>query len=83
LPPDKSRFPSGFKALGDYMHERGVRFGIYSDVGSLTCSNFEGSWDHFETDARTYADWGEQPFSNDLVMLRASYLQICQAWTIL
>lgn len=55
---DPERFPSGMKALGRYMHERGVKFGLYSDVGKITCGGFEGSLYHEVIDAKTYADWG-------------------------
>lgn len=35
--PDPKRFPSGMKALGDYIHKKGLKFGIYSDAGTMTC----------------------------------------------
>jgi len=58
LYPDPSRFPSGFKALGDYMHSKGVHFGIYSDEGTKTCGGYPGSKGYEEIDAQTFADWG-------------------------
>jgi len=58
LLPDASRFPSGMKALGDYMHSRGVRFGTYSDEGTLTCEHRPGSKGHEKIDADTFASWG-------------------------
>lgn len=58
LVADPIRFPSGIKALADYVHSKGLKFGIYSSSGPLTCSNFWGSWDHFEIDANTFAEWG-------------------------
>jgi hypothetical protein len=58
LVPDPKRFPSGMKALGDYMHSKKVQFGIYSDEGTRTCGGFPGS-EGFETiDAKTFASWG-------------------------
>ena len=36
--PDKERFPSGMKALADYVHSKGLRFGLYSDAGEFTCA---------------------------------------------
>lgn len=51
------RFPD-MKALGDYIHSRGLKFGIYSSPGPRTCGRFEGSYRHEEQDARMYADWG-------------------------
>lgn len=58
LVPNATRFPSGFKALGDYMHKLNVSFGIYSDEGSLTCGGYPGSRGHEEIDAKTFAEWG-------------------------
>jgi alpha-galactosidase len=52
------KFPSGIKALADYVHSRGLRFGLYSDAGARTCGGFPGSLGHEYQDARTYAAWG-------------------------
>ncbi len=63
---DPARFPSGMKALGDYLHAKGLKFGIYAVPGSLTCANH---WDRYPVrgigslgyealDAQTFADWG-------------------------
>lgn len=53
------RFPSGMKALADHIHARGLKFGIYSSAGTLTCTGtMPGSLDHEEIDAQTFADWG-------------------------
>ena len=52
------RFPSGMKALGDYIHSKGLKFGIYSDAGCLTCGRQPGSLGHEYQDAKSYADWG-------------------------
>jgi alpha-galactosidase len=56
--PDPERFSSGMKALADYVHGKGLKFGLYSDAGTGTCEKRPGSKDHEETDARTYAEWG-------------------------
>ncbi|RAS71402.1 alpha-galactosidase [Lentzea atacamensis] len=54
-----TRFPSGMKALADYIHARGLKFGIYTSAGTLTCAKtMPGSLDHEEIDAQTFADWG-------------------------
>ena len=58
IQPDPRRFPSGMKALGDYLHERGLRFGIYSDAGARTCAGRPGSQGHEFQDAAQYAAWG-------------------------
>jgi alpha-galactosidase len=56
--PDPERFPSGMKALGDYIHSLGLKFGIYSCAGSKTCQGRPGSRGYQYQDARTYAEWG-------------------------
>jgi alpha-galactosidase len=51
------KFPD-FKGLCDYVHSKGLKFGIYSSPGPRTCGGHEGSYNHEETDAKTWADWG-------------------------
>ncbi|MCJ2187689.1 glycoside hydrolase family 27 protein [Novosphingobium sp. 2638] len=58
IQPDPKRFPSGMKALGDYLHARGFKFGIYSDTGEKTCAGRPGSQGHEFQDAAQYARWG-------------------------
>ena len=58
LIPDPARFPSGMKALGDYLHSKGFKFGIHNCAGTKTCSGFPGGRGHEFEDARTYASWG-------------------------
>jgi alpha-galactosidase len=55
---DAQKFPSGIKALADYVHSKGLKFGIYSDAGRLTCGGRPGSQGHEYQDALTYARWG-------------------------
>ena len=55
---DAARFPTGMKALGDYIHAKGLKFGIYSDAGRLTCGKRPGGYGHEYQDARQYAEWG-------------------------
>eukprot|EP00798_Chlamydomonas_sp_ICE-L_P030618 gene30618-35629_t len=55
--PFKDRFPD-MKALADYVHSKGLKFGLYSDAGNHTCEGYPGSWGYEELDAQTYADWG-------------------------
>ena len=55
---DSQRFPNGIKAVADYVHAKGLRFGIYTDAGTKTCEGRPGSLDHEAQDARTYAAWG-------------------------
>ena len=56
--PDPLRFPSGMKALADYVHSKGLKFGIYSCAGTKTCGGRPGSRGHEYQDALTYAKWG-------------------------
>jgi alpha-galactosidase len=55
---DPTRFPSGIKALADYVHGKGLKLGVYTDAGRLTCQKRPGSLDHELQDAKTYASWG-------------------------
>lgn len=55
---DPARFPNGIKALADYVHNRGLKFGLYTDAGTLTCEGRPGSLNHELQDAKTYALWG-------------------------
>jgi len=53
-----NKFPSGLKALGDYIHKQGLKFGLYLDAGVKTCGGFAGSYGHEELHAQQFADWG-------------------------
>ena len=55
---DSTRFPHGIKALADYVHARGLGFGIYTDAGRTTCEGRPGSYGYEAIDAKTYASWG-------------------------
>ncbi len=55
---DPERFPHGMKFLADYIHSKGLKFGIYSCAGIYTCQGRPGSRGHEFQDARTYAKWG-------------------------
>ena len=52
-----SKFPD-MKGLGNWLHERGLKFGIYSSPGPLTCGQYLGSYQHEQQDAETYNSWG-------------------------
>ncbi|XP_042489133.1 alpha-galactosidase 3 [Macadamia integrifolia] len=58
LVPDPETFPSGIKALADYIHEKGLKLGIYSDAGVSTCEVRPGSLFHENSDAELFASWG-------------------------
>ncbi|HET7632684.1 MAG TPA: glycoside hydrolase family 27 protein [Gemmatimonadaceae bacterium] len=55
---DSTRFPHGIKWLADYVHSRGLKFGIYTDAGRRTCQGRPGTYGHEVQDANTYAAWG-------------------------
>ncbi|HTA85912.1 MAG TPA: glycoside hydrolase family 27 protein [Silvibacterium sp.] len=59
------RFPD-MKALGDYIHSKGLKFGIYSSPGAKTCGRYEGSLGHEAQDAKMYAEWGVDFLKYDL-----------------
>ena len=56
--PDPKKFPSGMKALADYVHSKGLRLGIYSDAALLTCAGYTASYGFEQQDAKTFAEWG-------------------------
>ncbi|KAK4884297.1 hypothetical protein RN001_000568 [Aquatica leii] len=58
LQPDHKRFPYGIKNLSDYIHSKGLKFGIYEDYGTHTCAGYPGILGHLEVDANTFAEWG-------------------------
>ncbi|OMO89993.1 Glycoside hydrolase, clan GH-D [Corchorus olitorius] len=57
LVPDLKTFPSGIKALADYVHGKGLKLGIYSDAGAFTCQVRPGSLFHEVDDAELFASW--------------------------
>jgi len=58
LVPDPVKFPNGMKAVADYVHSKGLKFGMYSCCGNLTCAGYPGSYEYEFIDAQTFADWG-------------------------
>ncbi len=58
LVPDKNKFPEGIKPVADYVHSKGLKFGIYSCAGTHTCAGHPGSFEHEFEDAETFAEWG-------------------------
>lgn len=55
---DPVKFPSGIRALADYVHSKGLKLGVYSDAGRKTCGGRPGSFGHEYQDALQYAKWG-------------------------
>lgn len=68
LVADSTKFPGGMKAIGDYIHSKGLKFGIYECRGYLTCQKLPGSFEHEQTDMSTFAKWGV-----DYIKLDACY----------
>ena len=56
--PDPVKFPNGMKDVSDYVHQKGMKFGMYSCAGVRTCADYPGSFDHEYLDAKTFADYG-------------------------
>jgi alpha-galactosidase len=56
--PDTQRFPNGIKYLADYVHQKGLKLGIYSDAAPFTCGGVTASLGFEELDAKTFAAWG-------------------------
>lgn len=71
LQADPVKFPNGMKALGDYLHAKGLKFGIYEDRGKLTCQGLPGSLGHEQIDMETFARWGV-----DYVKMDSCYAEI-------
>ncbi|XP_062278874.1 alpha-N-acetylgalactosaminidase-like [Scomber scombrus] len=59
LQPESFRFPGGIPKLARYIHDRGLKLGIYADMGNYTCMGYPGTTlDNIEIDAQTFASWG-------------------------
>ena len=59
LSNEEVKFPGGFKALSDYIHSKGLKFGMYNDIGTNLCAGAAvGTCGHEDTDADSYVDWG-------------------------
>lgn len=71
LTADPNKFPSGIKALSDYIHSKGLKFGLYQDRGHLTCMRLPGSFGHEQVDMDTFAAWGV-----DYIKLDSCYAEI-------
>ncbi|MDD6061261.1 MAG: glycoside hydrolase family 27 protein, partial [Oscillospiraceae bacterium] len=56
--PHKEKFPNGMNDVSDYVHSKGLKFGMYSCAGVRTCADYPGSFDHEYLDAKTFAEFG-------------------------
>jgi hypothetical protein len=70
LQADPGKFPNGMKAIGEYIHSKGLKFGIYECRGYLTCQKLPGSFGHEEADMQSFASWGV-----DYIKLDACYAE--------
>ncbi|PVH99353.1 glycoside hydrolase family 27 protein [Periconia macrospinosa] len=58
LQPELNKFPNGLKSISDHLHSKGLKYGMYSSAGEMTCARFAGSLDHEVDDANSFAEWG-------------------------
>ncbi len=78
--PDKKKFPNGMRAVADYVHSKGLKFGLYSCAGIRTCADYPGSYDNEYLDAKTFAEYGadflkydycyKPPYANGALLYR-------------
>ncbi|OWR43972.1 Alpha-N-acetylgalactosaminidase [Danaus plexippus plexippus] len=76
LVPDRTRFPRGMKFIADYIHARGLKFGLYTNVADTTCMGYPGSRDHFAIDAKQFAQWEIDYLKVDGCFVSEEYLNI-------
>lgn len=81
---DPKKFPSGMKALADYVHSKGMKFGIYNCAGDKTCGGYPGTRGHEYEDARLYASWGVDYLkydwcNTDSLNAREAYITMARA----
>ncbi|HVX49459.1 MAG TPA: glycoside hydrolase family 27 protein [Chitinophagaceae bacterium] len=86
LVPDPKKFPHGMKALADYVHSKGLKFGLYNCAGTKTCAGYPGTKGYEEQDARNYAAWDVDYLKFDWCNTdgqdaKASYTKMSEALT--
>ena len=74
MQPDFDRFPSGIRALSDYVHSLGLKFGIYEDYGTQTCAGYPGVLGHLVQDAKSINCRQNRLFSKFLLL----FYSLCQ-----
>lgn len=85
LVADPEKFPHGMKYLADYIHKKGLKFGMYSDCGFWTCAGYPGSYGYEYIDAKTFAEWGvdylkyDYGYFPDSADTKNAYLTMAQA----
>jgi alpha-galactosidase len=78
--PDPKKFPRGMKFLADYIHSKGLKFGIYTAPGERTCAKFVGSLGFEQKDVEAYAAWGVDYIKLDGCGAKESREVICKKW---
>lgn len=82
---DPAKFPHGMKYVADYVHSKGLKFGMYSCAGIRTCGGYPSSFDHEYQDARNFAAWGVDYLKYDFCYFpnfgncKQRYLQMAMA----
>ena len=84
LVPDPEKFPHGMKYVADYVHSKGLKFGMYSCAGTRTCARYPSSYNHEYIDAKTFAEWEIDFLKYDFCNFKGvddkrSYLTMAQA----
>ncbi|KAI5787307.1 glycoside hydrolase superfamily [Geopyxis carbonaria] len=80
LVPDPEKFPDGISGTADKIHALGMKLGIYSDAGSLTCGGYPGSLGHEAVDAATWAEWGVDYLKYDNCNVPDNWTDIYTYW---
>lgn len=70
LAADSTKFPNGVKNVSDQIHALGLKFGLYGDAGTATCSGFPGSLGYETADAKQLASWGVDYWKYDNVRMQ-------------
>lgn len=78
---DLEKFPSGMKALGDYIHSKGLKFGIYTAPGISSCGGRTGSWGYEEQDIQTFIEWGVDFIKLDWCRCEGDPDEVLKLWS--
>lgn len=77
---DPNKFPNGIKAVADYVHSKGLKFGLYTSPGLRTCTGCNGSMGYEETDIKTFAGWGVDFIKLDWCGCRGNKEEVLKIW---
>ncbi|CAH0598358.1 unnamed protein product [Chrysodeixis includens] len=76
LVADRKRFPRGMKFLADYIHSKGLKFGMYTNIAEVTCMRYPGSKNYLSLDAQTFAEWGVDYLKVDGCYVTEEFLNV-------